>query len=189
MNPHTPPIQPATAPAQTTASYRPPLPARRSEVLSWTGSAALAASAAFSIFRTGSLSWVHGLFLGIVLLVSASLSLANRLDRLTVITLSADGLDYSSPLRSCSMRWQDIGVVRILQYDHGIRVFIQSGREHFTYRTTVPGITRPTARTAGNIVDGELLTAAILASASFAAPHWQDGYWEYRSPGSPQNAS
>ncbi|MBN1266860.1 MAG: hypothetical protein JXA25_15295 [Anaerolineales bacterium] len=180
MNPK-PPVFPQADRNNPAAIYRPVSTSRRNELLSWISAAALAVSGYYTIYRTGRLPWLHSLFLGIFLTASAAISLANWLDRETSITSSEQGIEYSSPLRHCTMAWQSVEIVRILTFNRGFRIFVQSGKDHFTYRTISPGVSKSEPDQPGIILDGDLLTAQILEQGCFSFPIWQDGYWEYRA--------
>ena len=162
-------------------SFIPLSPSNRNELLSWASTGALAVAGYFIFTRTGSLSWFHSLFLGVCFVVSAAISLANWLDRNTQIKTSTEGLEYHSPLRRCQMSWQTLDIVRILPFDRGLRIYVQAGNDHFTYRTDKPENKESERRQTGTIQNGNILTAQILANSNFSEPVWMDGYWEYCS--------
>jgi len=179
MNPKSPPHFPCLDRNLGLDSYSPFVSTRRNEFIGWISTTVLAAAGYFIISRTGSLPWVHILLFSFFLAASAAISLANWIDRKIVITVTEKELEYNSPLRQCKATWDSIEIIRILPFNRGLRVFVQAGSDHFTYRiqTSDPSVTKQ--HQAGSILGGDLLTSRILSYSGFTDPVWQDGYWEY----------
>lgn len=167
-------------------AFHPELASRRGELIAW-GSAVLVNGTwiGLLLFDQPLSFWL--LILGIPLfLVAAGISLANWMDRNTVITLGAEGISFSSGLRHVHLNWFEIQEVRVLPAQWGKKVQVFSDQSYFGFHTL--GEVTANGRVLGRtgFVDGERILEQILnrgelrESKQIELGNQQEGYYYSR---------
>src|SRR5262245_14385985 len=120
----------------TPLDYRPELLSRRPEALAWVLAATLAA--AFGILRVtqaGSAGLV-AVLMSFLLFTAAGTSLANWMDRRTLLRLDTTGVFFENGLRRVRLTWPEIESVRVLPAAAGSeQVQVLGQKAHFEFRT------------------------------------------------------
>jgi hypothetical protein len=135
---------------------------RRSEAVAW-GSAVLVNLVwiLLLVFSQPISYWL--LVLGIpLLLVAIGISLANWMDRRTIIRVDADGIYFSNGLRNVSLNWDQINELRVLPAQWGEKVQVFGPRTYFGFYTL--GEVKSNGRVLGStgFMDGDLILKLIL---------------------------
>ena len=143
-------------------AFHPELASRRGELIAW-GSAVLVNGTwiGLLLFEQPLSFWL--LILGIpLLLVAAGISLANWMDRNTVITLGAEGISFSNGLRHVHLEWFEIQEVRVLPAQWGKKVQVFGEQSYFGFHTL--GEVTANGRVLGRtgFEDGERILEQIL---------------------------
>ena len=115
--------------------FRPEVVSRRSEFIAW-GSAIVVNGAwiLLVVFNQAVSFWL--LLLGIpLLLVALGMSLANWMDRRTLIELHEGGISFSNGLRKADLSWEEIKEVRVLPAQWGQKVQVLGEDAYFAFHT------------------------------------------------------
>jgi len=116
-------------------TFHPEKMSRRSEGILW-GLAAISVAAWIFLrtqVETGS-PW-NLVFVVLMVLSAASITLGNWMDRNTVLTLRPDGLDFRNGLRDIHLRWDEIQEVRVFPSRWGNLVHVIGKETGFNFRT------------------------------------------------------
>jgi hypothetical protein len=108
---------------------------RRSEMIAW-GSAILVNGAwiMLIVFNQSMTFWLP--VLGIpLLLVAIGMSLANWMDRKTIIRMDDEGIYFSNGLRHVNLNWEQINEVRVLPAQWGEKVQVFGPGSYFGFYT------------------------------------------------------
>ena len=115
--------------------FRPEKISRRGEGITW--ALALISLATLVLLRTQSAvfsSWTF-IFVGVMLISAASITLGNWVDRRTVLTLKPEGLEYRNGLRHVALLWDEVQAAQIFPSRWGDQVHILGKEAHFHFRT------------------------------------------------------
>ncbi len=157
-------------PMTTPREFRPEMPSRRSEWVNWL--LAGLALAAWLILRTQTdrvAGW-HFLFVAAILLVAASTSLSNWMERSTLLTIKPEGVGFKNGLRDVSLAWDDLQEMRIVSTRFGKQVFVAgyivetapSRNSNFTFRTLAVNERKGQIRTKMGFAAGDFIIEQIL---------------------------
>ncbi len=114
--------------------YRPALLSRRGEFTAWV--LAVVAISSMIVFRNlpVELPWTAGVFVAILALAAASISLGNWMDRRTVIRVGPEGLEYQNGLRRTKFGWGEVKELRVSPSRFGDQVHVIGAAAHFSFR-------------------------------------------------------
>jgi hypothetical protein len=119
----------------TIRTFHPEKMSRRAEAILW-GLAAIS-MAGWILLRTQNQTgspW-NLVFVVLMVLSAASITLGNWMDRNTVLTLRPEGLDFRNGLRDIHLRWDEIQEVRVLPSNWGNQAHILGKETGFNFRT------------------------------------------------------
>jgi hypothetical protein len=166
--------------------FHPELVSRRSELIAW-GSALLVDGVWILLILTGQLSSFWLPLLGVpLILIALGISLANWMDRHTIIKLDEQRISFSNGLRHTLLQWNDIQQVRVLPAQWGKKVQVFGERSYFGFHTLgeVFAYGKPLGRT--GFVEGDFILQVILDKADLSAVNQinvegrQEGYYYSR---------
>jgi hypothetical protein len=152
------------APADPSREYRPALSSRKNELTGWflvllTGGAWWVIST-----RSSSLSLFIPLFFLLFLFLAAFTSLANWIERRTLLRISPSGVHFQNGLRDVSLAWSEINEVHILPSRWGQAVHILGENRHFHFQlageVTVMG--KPQQRV--GFLEGQQILSELLSN-------------------------
>jgi hypothetical protein len=84
-------------------------------------------------FHLPTFSWILLLFL---VIVAASISLSNWMDRQSLLTIDSEGLSFRNGLRNIHLLWGEIDSIQVRQGQWGARKIQVIGlKDHFTFHT------------------------------------------------------
>lgn len=122
------------APMETKV-YTPELIPRRGELNAW--AFALVATITWLILRMRitDVPLAASIFVWILILSAASISLGNWMDRNTALTISPSGIAYQNGVRRVTLKWEEINEVRVSNAQWGKRVEVIGEQAHFRFHT------------------------------------------------------
>lgn len=142
--------------------FKPEMAPRRGEIIAW--AAALLVNGAWLLlilFDQGISIWL--LVLGVpLLLVACGVSLANWIDRHTILKVDEAGITFSNGLRSVDLEWGEIQEVRVLPAQWGEKVQVFGEHAYFGFHTL--GEVKSNGKLLGRtgFKDGDQILARIL---------------------------
>ncbi|MFL7893782.1 MAG: hypothetical protein ACK2UM_18220 [Anaerolineales bacterium] len=144
------------------SEFNPEKFSRRSELIAW-GSAILVNSAwiLLIVFNQSITYWLPILGLPL-LLIAIGMSLANWMDRKTILRMDDKGIYFSNGLRHVRLNWGQINEVRVLPAQWGEKVQVFGPRSYFGFYTL--GEVKANGKILGRtgFKDGDLILENIL---------------------------
>jgi hypothetical protein len=114
-------------------TFRPALTSRKGEIGSWV-SFFIAVFSGWVLLRQGSsLVWFIALFAALFLFVAIGTTLANWMERKTILTIQPEGVFFTNGLRRVFLKWEEIKELRILPARWGNSVHVIGDQAHFHY--------------------------------------------------------
>ncbi|MGW8143595.1 MAG: hypothetical protein ACWGN2_04325 [Anaerolineales bacterium] len=166
--------------------FRPELASRRGELIAWSSAVLVNGTWIVLLLLGQSLSfWL--LILGIpLLLISFGISLANWMDRHTLLKLNPQGITYSNGLRNVKLGWLEIQEVRVLPAQWGRKVQVFGEQAYFGFQTL--GEVEANGKLLGRtgFIEGEQVLEKILEEAALRETkqvnigNHQEGYYYSR---------
>ncbi len=108
----------------------------------------------------------YTVFVVLLLLLAASTSLGNWMDRKTVLILRPTGLDFCNGLRDISLNWDEIQEVQVFPSRWGKQVHVVGTRSHFSFRTKSELTHKGKIRAKMGFEQGEYIIEQILKNSS-----------------------
>ena len=166
--------------------YKPELVSRRSELIAWGGAIFVnGAWLALILFNQSMSFWLP--ILGIpLLLIAIGMSLANWMDRKTILKLDTNGIDFNNGLRHAELSLDVIKEVRVLPAQWGEKVQVFGEEVYFAFHTLgeVTSNGRVLGRTGFNdgdrILEHVLLKSGLSESDQVDLDDQQEGYYYSR---------
>jgi hypothetical protein len=160
------------------SEFRPELMPRKGEWNAWVFVFLLGI-----FFLIGSSIWPEmpgavWLFEGLMILLAASISLGNWVDRRTMLRLSADGIAFENGLRSVRLSWPEVQHVAVVQTPSGKRIQVQGETSHFTFKTaTVMSMFAQSVRS--GFASGQEILDTVLQKSSMKLTKEAEGVYYY----------
>lgn len=118
-----------------TGEFQPVLLSRKGETLAWlTTLLWFLAWTILSLLNRPIVSFVPVMSF-MFLLIAASISLGNWVDRQTVLTIKENGVAFKNGLRNVHLAWEQISEIQVLGSSWGRKVRVIGETGHFDFRT------------------------------------------------------
>ena len=114
--------------------YRPILLSRRSESLAWLSTALMLVGWIILLVRGQGVPNFAPYMTIFLLLASLSISLGNWMDRKSLLTLGAQGVEFSNGLRHVTLAWEQVQQVIVAGSTWGNKVQVFGDLGHFSFR-------------------------------------------------------
>jgi hypothetical protein len=147
--------------------FRPELLSRRGEVMAWLTT--LLWFAAWTILSVSGRNIVYfaPILSFLFLLIAASISLGNWVDRRTVLRLKEEGLAFKNGLRDVHLLWDEINEIQVFSSNWGKKVRVLGERAHFDFRTLGELTVRGEVKGRMGFPQGEYILQVILRKTHF----------------------
>ncbi len=174
------PFEPEEQPIRGPQTYQPvPIPPR-GEVVAWLFTLALAGLSGILLSRTGTLPFWAMLFTGLAFLLALSIRFSRWLEANTSISLTREGIHYTSPIRQHQFAWVEIDHLSAFKAGNGWRIVVQTelGGFRFQTATTLKGLRGAEVHT--GYPHGDEIVGQILQNVDFQPPEFVDRSWVWR---------
>ena len=104
-------------------------------------------------------------FLVVMVLSGAGMTLGNWMDRKTVLIMKPEGLEFRNGLRSVSLGWDDVQAAEITPSRWGDLVRVFGNNTHFQFRTLSEILHKGEIRNRMGFAQGELILQKILQNS------------------------
>jgi hypothetical protein len=142
--------------------FHPEKISRRGEYYIWVLAIFSLAALTALRFRVAEVSPWYTIFVVLMFLSSASITLGNWIDRKTVLSLKSDGLEFHNGLRHVSLNWNEIKEVQIFPSRWGKQAHIVGTHSHFSFRTKSELIHKGEIRSKMGFARGEFIIEQII---------------------------
>lgn len=161
--------------------FHPERLSRRGEVITWGLALITLAGLIYVRSQTATLSIWHYVFTTLMLLLAASATLGNWMDRSTVLTIKTIGLHFRNGLRDVQLKWNEIEVVQVFPSRWGDQVHVVGVDAHFSFRILSEFTFRGKTKGRMGFAGGEFIIQTILKNSALGeVDHTESGRYYAR---------